>query len=458
MSLSKITASLTLAYPEIATHAHFVSLVKGSLLPQTAPVLQFHAGAETIADLLSGVLNSSSVLFWLKQMSFNKGAGKDEQLDRFEYQGKRIKQVPIPRAISETLRGKSNRLSETLSGLARECRERGRELPMLTLRNLFEKPNEAYHASNASLPGHVAAHKGLGAPFSSTKELEACFARACEIREKLRQEMIARQEEMDWLVYTGYGLIDETHPAAARLTLESDLTLDRDERPFRFWAKAGCDFDKAVAIMPAEWSAAKKRLWRARLETIRDNEHVRRIEQPVCKRRWDEQWKIGNRWECGPAAYAQELMDGFYWWLSEKSEWYLEHKANGGPIKLATWSAALFKDARVAAAWPVVAKAIFEVKQHKFRLLGPEKTETKRPPKLDDTYSAFEHFFRELVTEQSVPHGLPPAKPWNELAEKKRWTPAQLNKAKAVRGKLNVPRERFQIGSAGEYLWAGTNS
>lgn len=29
---------------------------------------------------------------------------------------------------------------------------------------------------------------------------------------------------------------------------------------------------------------------------IRDNEHIRRIEQPVYKRRWDEQWKVSNRW------------------------------------------------------------------------------------------------------------------------------------------------------------------
>ena len=54
-----------------------------------------------------------------------------------------------------------------------------------------------------------------------------------------------------------------------------------------------------------------------------------------------------------------------------------------------------------------------------------------------------------------APHGIPPAKPWNELAEKKRWTPAQLKKAQEVRGKLNVPHERFQIGAAGEFFWAG---
>src|SRR5206468_9512515 len=144
--------------------------------------------------------------------------------------------------------------------------------------------------------------------------------------EKLRHEMVARQEEMDWLVYAAYGLIDEAHPAAASLKEDVHLTLGRDERPFRLFTKADGDFDKALSLISAEWSGAKKKLWRARLETIRDNEHIRRIEQPVYKRRWDEQWKVGNRWECGPVAYSQELIDAFTWWLSEKAEWHLEHK------------------------------------------------------------------------------------------------------------------------------------
>src|SRR5206468_4426923 len=113
--------------------------------------------------------------------------------------------------------------------------------------------------------------------------------------------------------------IAETHPAASCLTAGVDLTLDRDERPFQLYSKAANDFDKALSLIPAGWSAAKKKLWRARLETIRDNEHICRIEQPVYKRRWDDQWKVGNRWQCGAVAYAQELIDAFTWWLSEKA-------------------------------------------------------------------------------------------------------------------------------------------
>jgi len=41
--------------------------------------------------------------------------------------------------------------------------------------------------------------------------------------------------------------------------------------------------------------------------------------------------------------------------------------------------------------------------------------------------------------------------PWDQL-EKKRKIPA---KAKSIRGKLNVPNERFRLTSDGRYRWAG---
>ena len=53
--------------------------------------------------------------------------------------------------------------------------------------------------------------------------------------------------------------------------------------------------------------------------------------------------------------------------------------------------------------------------------------------------------------EETVPEGIPPAVPWDQL-EKKRKIPA---KVKSIRGKLNVPRERFHLTSDGRYVWAG---
>jgi len=61
------------------------------------------------------------------------------------------------------------------------------------------------------------------------------------------------------------------------------------------------------------------------------------------------------------------------------------------------------------------------------------------------------HFFRELLKDETVPEGIPYAVPWDQL-EKKRKIPASV---KRIRGKLNVPRERFHLASDGRYLWAG---
>lgn len=146
-------------------------------------------------------------------------------------------------------------------------------------------------------------------------------------------------------------------------------------------------------------------------------------------------------------------MDAFRWWVAEKAEWHLENKANGGPLELGAWTAALWKDPRIQAAWPVAADCIYRVEQWRFDTA--ENRDGKKSPKLEAGYEAFAKFFKETVADESVPGGIPPAVPWDDLAAKKKWTSAQLKKAQAVRGKLNVPRERFRQMETGEFVWAG---
>ena len=52
------------------------------------------------------------------------------------------------------------------------------------------------------------------------------------------------------------------------------------------------------------------------------------------------------------------------------------------------------------------------------------------------------------------PQGGPPAEPCDELDKKGKKIPA---KVKSIRGKLNVPRERFHLTSEGRYRWAGND-
>jgi hypothetical protein len=61
--------------------------------------------------------------------------------------------------------------------------------------------------------------------------------------------------------------------------------------------------------------------------------------------------------------------------------------------------------------------------------------------------AAFARFFRTLVKDQSVPENIPHAEPWDQL-EKRMKIPAHV---KRLRGKLNVPRERFRTTADKRY-------
>ena len=64
---------LSIAFAEVATHNHFVLDRGGKVFKQTAPVIKLPAGATEDAHLeLLGVLNSSTVCFWLKQCCQDK--------------------------------------------------------------------------------------------------------------------------------------------------------------------------------------------------------------------------------------------------------------------------------------------------------------------------------------------------------------------------------------------------
>ena len=68
---------------------------------------------------------------------------------------------------------------------------------------------------------------------------------------------------------------------------------------------------------------------------------------------------------------------------------------------------------------------------------------------------------------QTVPEGIPFAVAWDDLEKQiqknppewarkdKRGLWAVPNSVRALRGKLNVPRERFHLRSRDQYLWAG---
>ncbi len=434
LARAKFAHPLNIIVPQIATHTHFVIANHSIAFKEKAQAIALKSQLDSSSHLLlAAFLNSSTALYWLKQVCFNKGAGEDEERDRFEFSGGKLEELTIPAAIVEALQGNGNSLGDALTKLSRACSEHGQRVPTLALKNLFDKLGEAGHEWNAALPGYVASNPEIAGPFENAEELGAVFTRAVELRESLRAQMIALQEEMDWLVYEASGLATdmswqvEPHP------------LQREQRPFQLWVKSQGDFERAVVLIPPSWPEERRQLWRNRLELIRDNKRIRRIEQPVYKRRWKEQWKVGNHWQCGEPAYDAELIDAFSWWLSEKAEWWLEQR--GEPISFDKWEGALWKDTRIQAAWPVIAEA-----QHRLQLWKNEQKKVSgRTPVLDPSPAAFTRFFKALVKEQTVPEGIPFGTPYDNLKTK---VSAHV---KSIRGKLNVPRERFNVTEVGLY-------
>jgi len=236
-------------------------------------------------------------------------------------------------------------------------------------------------------------------PFDAAHDILALKARARGERERLRREMIALQEEMDWLVYAAYELLPQDHPAVGLGAMDAvhPWEVAPGQRPF--------ELATAHAGPPADWDEKRKQLWLARLEAISTNEHIKRIEQPVYKRRWV------------PPDYEKEFSEAFKWWLREKAEFFLEQAAHGGPISLEDWAAALWKDQRVRAAVEAFNES--------------SATSSKK----------FEPILKEAIEEETTPD--------DEAAFKPRH--------KQLRGKLNVPRERFRsiTSKPGHYVWAG---
>lgn len=439
----------------ISTHNHFVFNEGRALFPQSAPVIKLPGQAsDEHHTVLAAICDCSPALYWLKQVAYNKGAGDDEILDRFEYAGNIVNQLPIPNDFADYLSGRdsSRPTVQQLKKLSEMCLQLGRLTSSLSLVRLFEQNDGLYEQWRKKLPVYVDFQEPIAAPFESASTLRQSYGRVQSTREKTRAEMIALQEEMDWLTYAAYALLPEEHPAA-----QPDIKpepLKRDERPFVFWARGERNYQEALKLIPTSWSECRKRLWEARLAAIRDNEHIRRIEQPVYKRRWDEQWKVGNQWRCGPIAYAAEFIEAFEWWLCEKAEWWLEKEKDGGPVEIEPWADVLWRDSRIQAAWPVAAEQYAFLETEKTREKAEANGEpTPMPVKPSTDAAGFSREFKRVIEAETVPAGFPFAISYDDLEKKlRKKVPAKL---RSIRGKLNVPRERFHRHDDGTYSWAG---
>lgn len=257
---------LSITYGEVATHNHFV-LDRGSkVFNRTAPIIKLpnEASEERHQELL-GLLNSSIVCFWMKQVSHVKGGSgigrgvQDEAWEnRYAFSGTRLQELPLPDRLPAAY---------------------GRELDTLA-------QESARHAPSA-----------LSRSATPTRE---ALNEARRAQERIRARMIFLQEELDWTVYGAYGLL--TADEVARTTIaEADVPeLTLGQRAFEIvLALSGAEtawFERhgstPVTEIPADWPEAYQKVVQARIDLIEANKDIRLIERPEYKRRWStESWE-----------------------------------------------------------------------------------------------------------------------------------------------------------------------
>ncbi|MFI5774071.1 BREX-2 system adenine-specific DNA-methyltransferase PglX [Streptomyces sp. NPDC051658] len=260
-----------ITFASVATHNRFALEHGGRVFSRTAPMVRLSPAAdegEYIA--LLGVLNSSTVCFWLKQTgaatAFD-GPGisspGEEWARAYRFNTGPLTQLPLP--------------ADAPIARARELHALARLL-------------DVHEPSTVCAQEHPPSRSALDA------------ARAAQ--QETRRRMVALQEELDWEVYGSYGLLSDDE--RARLTTPADVPpppLRPGERAFEIVLARGIDVGEdsdswfvrhaatPITEIPKHWPAAYKKVVRARIEAIESRHPIAVVERPEYKRRWlSEPW------------------------------------------------------------------------------------------------------------------------------------------------------------------------
>lgn len=242
----KLSPALSIAFAFVATHNHFVLDHGGTVFKQSAPIIKLPATATEVDHLaLLAWLNSSTACFWMKQVCFPKMSGTNvgdvrgqENRIAYEFSGTAIAALPIPEVDL-----RASQYTTELVALAR--------------------------AREAIAPSKILAATTAG----TIAELRTELRDAASQDETAFQRMVALQEELDWLWYVQFGIADRALLASNELVASDDFRLRPDERPHVTAGKAPAN-DR---LLP---------LWRARRTALTTSAMLGILEAPIYKRPW----------------------------------------------------------------------------------------------------------------------------------------------------------------------------
>jgi hypothetical protein len=424
LTARKLMTPLSIAYAEVATHNHFVLDRGGKVFNRTAPVIKLPAGAtedEHLARL--GVLNSSVACFWLKQVSHKKGGSPESGGGEanqpwswsFQFNATKLRPFPLPGNLPLAY----GRILDTFS-----------------------------QSLQSHLPLAVCA---TGVP--TRQRLDE----ARREYDRIRAEMIAWQEELDWHCYGLYDLIDDdlTTPEPPPIPLGQrafEIALARKvvagEEETAWFERHG---STPITEIPEHWPQAYRDLVQRRLDLIESDRSINLLERPEFKRRWaTDSWEAMTK-----KALTEYVLDR----LESPDLWMAN--SNPRPMTAAQIADAVRNDEGIQSALDL----LYGANADRVKAIGALMAEEAVP---------------YLAAYRYKPSGMVKRAEWEQVWDLQRredagetvdipvppkYTQADFRKATywKARGKLDVPKERFvsypEAGRANDptalYGWAG---
>jgi hypothetical protein len=124
--------------------------------------------------------------------------------------------------------------------------------------------------------------------------------------------MIFLQEEIDWSIYVAYGFAESS---CVVMDSPSSFGIDAGQRPFEIISGVNNEgFDVPLNI-PEEWPKEVKSIWQLRMNLIKSKKDLRLIEHPHYKRRW-----IGRQGLFNHAQKKEGLKNACRKWLLDSLE------------------------------------------------------------------------------------------------------------------------------------------
>jgi hypothetical protein len=194
------------------------------------------------------------------------------------------------------------------------------------------------------------------------------------------------------------------------------IALRRDIRGRMIFLQEEMDwlaYDWPKGYQPAPLPESLRPLTEGRIAIIESNSDIALLEDPLYKRRWI------------PPDYDKEFHAAAEWWLAEKLEWALEQ--HGRPISLREWARLLGRDERVNTVLEVLTGSpAFDLEGELLQIIGANAVPDR--PEHYLKASGLRKFYAVRNT-QHVPQFSR-----KDFADGTAWK---------LRGKLNIPRERF---------------